>query len=485
MVSVPSLPSLPCIYTADLHFALAAPPFKDSSSPVASIMTAVSNAAAVQATSGANGGSAVVTFFTTTYSKPMPEQSFSVPLNVLPDGLNQLVQNVLGVEGQNFDFLYKDEYIGTTLFRFLQRRGISCEELLNIEYTPALQAKEGNLLPHDDWVSSVRAPYRNNAELLLTGSYDHCVRLWDGDSCLALGSFHREAVKEVALHPVAPASSKTGRKRTRLDGDFMFASASKDGSVAAWKLDSTSSHMQLLGSIQAHTDGVDSVAIAPGDGRLVATASWDTTVKVFNWEQMMEGDTVPSKKAPLVTFTDHSRPVLCSRFSAAHGAARLYSAGYDGHIKCLDTEAAQLQSQFKGDHPINRISVKPAGSSPAADLLLSACTDNRARLFDTRQKDVVKTFSGSCQWLYSVVWLWDAQEGDAEHSGGSLFAVASEDATVRVYDLRCTNTALLTLDAMHTDGVLDVTYVGQSIIASGGKDNKTRSFALSKEGLLS
>ncbi|AIO00612.1 hypothetical protein LPMP_310200 [Leishmania panamensis] len=448
-------------------------------------MTAVSDVAAVQATSGATGGSAMVTFFTNTYAKPMPEQSFSIPLNTLPDGLNQLVQSVLGVEGQKFDFLYKDEYIGTTLLRFLQRRGISYEELLNIEYTPSLQAKEGSLLPHDDWVSSVRAPYRGDAELLLTGAYDHCVRLWDGENCVALGTFHHEAVKEVALHPVTQGKSKTGRKRTRLDRDFLFASASKDGSVAAWRLDSTNSLMQLLGSIQAHTDGVDSVAIAPGEGKLVATASWDTTVKVFSWEQMLEGDTVPSKKAPLVTFTDHSRPVLCSRFSAAHGAARLFSAGLDGHIKCLDMEAALLQSELKGDHPINRIAVKPAGNSAAADLVLSACTDNRARLFDTRQRGVVKTFSGPRQWLYSVTWLWDAQEGDAEYSGGSLFALASEDATVRVYDLRCTNTALLTLDTMHTDGVLDVTYVGQSIIASCGKDNKTKSFALSREELVS
>lgn len=453
--------------------------------PTAASSSAAAAAETLQDKRDAAAGSAMVTFFTTTYSSPMPEQTYSVPLDVLPDGLNKLLQSVLGVEGQQFDFLFNDEYIGTTLQRFLRRRGISYEELLNIEYTPALQAKEGSLLPHDDWVASVRAPYLGNAELLLTGAYDHCVRLWDGENCVALGTYHREAVKEVSLHPVAPSSSiasKSSRKRIRAEGDFLFASASKDGSIAAWQFDSSRSEMKLLGSVQAHMDSIDSLHISPVDGRLVATASWDATVKLFSWEQMMDGDTLPSKKSPIVTFTDHSRPVLSCRFSEAQGGAQLFSAGLDGHIKCLAVETAQMNAQFKGDHPIQSISVKPATSD--ADLVLAACTDNRARLYDTRQRDVIKTFSGHRQWLYGVAWLWNRVEGDASHSGGSLFATSSEDATVRVYDLRCTNTALLTLDAMHTDGVLDVTYVGQSVIASGGKDNKTKSFSLMKDGSL-
>lgn len=447
-------------------------------------------------------GSAMVTFYTTTYPKAMPEQTYSVPLNVLPDGLSKLVQTILEVdESQRFDFLYNDEYIGTSFERFLQRRRISYEELLNIEYTPALQAKEGTLLPHDDWVSSVRAPFLGNAELLLTGAYDHCVRMWDGENCLALGTFHKECVKEVCVHSLStpdPATQAAGakgtRKRTRgkasgaADSDVFFASCSKDGSVAAWCYDSAASEMKLLGCVHAHADGIDSMHISPAAAegsaakRLVATGSWDTTVKVFNWEQLLSGDALPSKKAPIVSFTDHSRPVLACRFSEASGAALVYSTGLDSVIKCFDVEQAQLQSQMTGDHPVNSIAVKPAPTG-AADLILAACTDNRARLFDSRQKASVKTFGGHRQWLYSATWLWNREEGDAPHSGGSLFATSSEDSTVRVYDLRCTNTALLTLDTLHTDGVLDVTYAGQSTIASCGKDNKTKSFSLLKEGI--
>lgn len=436
-------------------------------------------------------GNVLVTFFTTTFPASMPEQTYSVPVNVLPDGLCTLVQSVLKVDSaQRFDFLYNDEYIGTSLERFLLRRGVSFEDIVNIEYTPALQAKEGSLLPHDDWVSSVRAPYLGDGETLLTGAYDHCVRLWDGENCLALGTFHKECVKEVALRSDRAsreaASAGGGQKRPRKTlEDFSFVSCSKDGSIAGWQYDSKASQFHLLGSISAHTDGIDSVCVSPSNGRLVATASWDSTVKVYQWSQLVSGgtdDDRKSTKAPLLCFTDHTRPVLTCRFSEAHGDSRLYSAGLDGRIKCLDVSSAEMTGQYNCDHAVNSVSVKPLHGGNGADAVLAGCTDNRARLFDSRQqKAVMKTFSGHRQWIYSVCWLWNREEGESQSSGGELFATASEDATLRIYDLRSTTTALLTLDTQHTDAILDVTYAGQSVIASGGKDNKTKSFSLTKE----
>ncbi|EPY33194.1 ribosome biogenesis protein YTM1 [Strigomonas culicis] len=420
----------------------------------------------------------------------MPEQVYSVPLSTLADGLNALLQSVLELPAsQKFDYLLNDEFITSSLQRFLHRRGISYESVLNIEYTPALQAKESSLLPHDDWVSCVRSPFHGNAEVLVTGAYDHCVRVWDGENCLALGTFHREGVKEVSLHPVkaAPAAGATrsSQKRQREHGaaeDFRLASCSKDGTIAGWRFDSSTSKLELLGSVQAHADGIDSVQVSPKMGRLVATASWDTTVKVFEWDRLADGgDTLPSKKPPVVSFTDHTRPVLSCRFSAAHDEQQLYSAGLDGVLKSLDVAQAQLLAQYPGDHAINKIAVRPSVSSAGADLILTACTDNRARLYDSRQKALVKTFSGHRQWLYSAAWIWDEADEHAESGSGVLFATGSEDGTVRVFDLRSTAGALLTMDALHTDGVLDVTYAGESFIVSCGKDNKTRSFSLSKE----
>ncbi|KAF8285144.1 putative NLE (NUC135) domain/WD domain, G-beta repeat [Trypanosoma cruzi] len=440
------------------------------------------SASAAERQEGAQGGRVVVTFFTTSFPKAMPEQSYSVPLDTLPDGLNTLVQSILAEESQKFDFLLNDEYITTSLQKFLLRRGISYEELLNIEYTPAMQAKEGSLLPHDDWVSSVRAPFLGCADLLLTGSYDHCVRLWDGENCVALGTYHTECVKEVCLHPVQPMTSSAAakelsrkRKRAAKMEDFMCVSCSKDGSIVAWRFESGVSKFEPLGALNPHMDGVDSVDISPGNGEYVASASWDCTVKVFEWSQLLSTETPPNSRAPLISFTDHTRPVLACRFSATNGSSLLYSAGLDGAVKALSVEQAVLLSNYEGDHPIQGIAVKPAGGG--GDLIIAACTDNRARLYDTRQKNTVKAFSGHRQWLYAATWMWRREEG--EQGGPHLFATASQDSTVRVWDLRSSSAALLTLDTMHTDGVLDVTYVGNAQIASGGKDNKTKIFSLS------
>ncbi|EPY24988.1 ribosome biogenesis protein YTM1 [Angomonas deanei] len=440
------------------------------------------NPTSVQNETADTMGNAAVSFFTTTFQKHMPEQVFSVPLSTLPNGLNALVRSVLELpESQSFDFLLNDEYITSTLQRFLHRRSISYETVLHIEYTPALQTKEGSLLPHDDWVSSVRAPFFGNSDVVVTGAYDHCVRLWEGENCSALGTYHKECVKEVAIHPVKEAadSSKAGAKRKRVRGELdnvFVASCSKDGSVAGWKYDAAVSKFELLGTIFAHTDGIDTVHISPFGGEFIVTGSWDNSVKIFNWSQLIDGgDTLPSKKQPNLCFTDHSRSVLCCRFSETH-RSHCYSAGLDGVVKAYDVGQGQLFSQFSGDHSINKIALRPSSGS---DLLLTACTDNRARLYDTREKECTKTFSGHRQWLYSVCWLWGRDQQDDQKS--NLFSTCSEDATVRVYDLRSTSGPLLTLDTIHTDGVLDVTCAGNDTIVSCGKDNKTKASTISKD----
>jgi ribosome biogenesis protein YTM1 len=438
-----------------------------------------------------------VTFFTTTLPYHVPdEQSFAVPLTTLPEGLNALVNELLGLEKPiQLDFLVGDDYITTTLERFMRRRRLTIENVLRIEYTPAMQAQEGSKLPHDDWVSSVVGPTYADPTALFTGAYDHCIRVWNGEDCVAIGTGHTAAVKEVKLHPnraaaaaavsATPATKKgaaqASRKTQRTDSiePFHGVSAGKDGLLLTWLFDPTAKTLTKVSTTAQHGDSVDCIDIHPS-GEWVATGSWDCLVKVFNWNELLAGGNPSAAEVsavaargpqPVWSFSDHARPVLRTRFSLTH-QQRLYSTGLDGSVKLWDIEKGALTTTYTGDHAVQAMAVMPHGDS---DLVLTGHTDNRLRLFDHKSKKAVKVWTGHRQWVYSVCWQYHPNE---QVTPAPLIVSGSEDATLRVWDLRSTNAPLLTLDLLHADGILDVTYIGKNEVASCGKDNRTRTSTL-------
>mgnify|MGYP001611481673 FL=1 len=472
----------------------------------------MSDAAASAAAAIAAQNSVSVQFFTKAdYPKQqMPNTTFTVPIGTLPEGLSTLVNEVLSLSPPvPLDFLINDQYISNTLERFMRRRGLTPEDVLQIEYQPALQAQEGSKLPHDDWVSSVRAPLSGVSSCIVTGAYDHCVRVWAGDDCLAIGGGHREAVKEIALRSASgPAAATTsGEDRTRgsskrrardqtvvVPETIEFASCGKDGSIRTWRFDSASRKISPLGCASQHVDAIDTVDIDPSpEHRLVASGSWDCAVKVFNWDDLVNAREDDSRRAvgvavaglatsgacaPLVTFTDHARAVLKVRFSPGFGNGNhvLYSTGLDGCVKVWNVETSQLTATLSASHASHALAVRP-GNSGGSDMIVTGNTDGRLRLFDARTKTgAVQTWSGHRQWVYGAAWLWRADEAGASSISQHLLASAAEDSTVRLWDMRATSgTALLTLDKLHSDGVLDVTYAGGNEIVSCGKDNRAKS----------
>eukprot|EP00757_Euglenozoa_sp_SAG-D1_P022701 gene22701-166_t len=127
------------------------------------------------------------------------------------------------------------------------------------------------------------------------------------------------------------------------------------------------------------------------------------------------------------------------------------------------------------------------------DMILTGHTDNKIRLWDQRLKKSVSAFRGHKQWIHSVTWCW--REGEplvAQNTTSPLnpsldfkFVSGSEDGSLKVWDLRSLSAPLLSLEMEHTDGVLDVTYVGQDTVASAAKDNTLRTTKLFKGGDLS
>src|SRR5262249_46052105 len=113
--------------------------------------------------------------------------------------------------------------------------------------------------------------------------------------------------------------------------DRWIASGSQNGKVTIW--DAASGRKRL--SFPAHANHVRSVAFSP-DGHLLATASWDGTVKVWRFDPERTGDV----NTLLFTLTGHQAPVSSAAFSP--DSQRLACTGDDETVRVWDAASGHL-----------------------------------------------------------------------------------------------------------------------------------------------
>ena len=139
---------------------------------------------------------------TTQESFAVPDSTLSVPENVNPEKLNQLLKSLLLDKVETvpeFDFFLSDDLLRSTLGEFIKgnlnsllksllikqksftiffadREDITNEHVLEILYLEQKGAPEPqDSVNHDDWVSGVDV----QGGLILSCSYDNTVCLWD------------------------------------------------------------------------------------------------------------------------------------------------------------------------------------------------------------------------------------------------------------------------------------------------------------------
>lgn len=133
-----------------------------------------------------------------------------MPVTSSPTEFNSLVKTILKdiiadndddrlkeINLIDFDFIFNSEILFSTLEQYLnQNPQIKTESVLEIEYVLQLTPPEPvNSLSLGDWVSCVKG--FNN--LILSGSFDHTVQLWDitGELLIIIPG-HNGAVKAVS-----------------------------------------------------------------------------------------------------------------------------------------------------------------------------------------------------------------------------------------------------------------------------------------------
>jgi WD40 repeat protein len=287
---------------------------------------------------------------------------------------------------------------------------------------------------HEGWVHAVA--FSPDGHLLVSGSQDRTVRVWDVSSVLGGGAVGRSRVfpekPGFRSFPVASVAFSS-------DGRFL-AWGSEDGGVHRWDLLADQGIQPELRS----TSAVCSVAISP-DGRLLAAASSNLLI-LWNLAGNVEEHYLQG----------HTHLVQDVAFSP--DGCVLASAGGDKTVRLWDVMNRQ-EIRSLGGH---REPVWSVAFSPDGRTLASGSADKTVRLWDVAQGRMVERLG--------------------EHAGGANGVAFSPDG--RVLAVASSNTVVLwdvakgqEIDRLrgHTHLVESVAFSpGGRILASGSWDKTAR-----------
>jgi len=184
---------------------------------------------------------------------------------------------------------------------------------------------------------------------------------------------------------------------------------------------------------------------------LLVTAGDDDSIHVYNTANGTQQRTLLSKKYGVgcICFTHHTNAIICGSKNNS----------WDETLRYLSLHDNRYLRYFKG----HRAGVVAVCMSPKSDAFLSASKDNTVRLWDLR--------SNACQGLLQV--QCSLQPAAAYDQQGLVFAVATEDGVLKLYDMKQYERGPFATFPAHPDPVnrapytsLQFSYDGRSIMAT-------------------
>ncbi|CAL0306816.1 unnamed protein product [Lupinus luteus] len=204
--------------------------------------------------------------------------------------------------------------------------------------------------------------------LIVTGSKDNSVRLWESESrsCIGVGIGHMGAVGAVAF---------SKRKR-----DF-FVSGSSDHTLKVWSMDGLSDNMTVpinlkaKAVVAAHDKDINSVAVAPNDS-LVCSGSQDRTACVWRLPDLVS----------VVVFKGHKRGIWSVEFSPVDQC--VITASGDKTIRIWAISDGSCLKTFEG----HTSSVLRALFVTRGTQIVSSGADGLVKLWTVKTNECVATY---------------------------------------------------------------------------------------------
>ena len=296
----------------------------------------------------------------------------------------------------------------------------------------------------------------------LSGERDAVVEFeYDGDIPSAYGSSSVSSLSDLVAHPL------------------VFQVVDLEGNMAWTNFMLVEVSPHLIATLEGHTEGVASVAFSP-DGTLLASGSWNDTVKLWDVSTERQIATLPSKQPTLVAFSPDGKTLAVgTRYfyntvelwdvatqeriaTLGHRAVVFYTVSFspdgktlavgtwDNTVELWDVATQERIATLGHEAVVNAVSFSPDGT-----LLASGSRDNTVKLWDVANRERIATLGHGAE-VDAVSFSPD----------GTLLASGSGDGTVKLWDV-ATRDQIATLKH-HTNGWYNGGATSASFSASDG-----------------